>query len=196
MSGRILLLPITGSGRANLTLVNTKIEHRLIGEPYEQDGVKYMKLKDYKVAFDPKKVHIHFENLFNDKLLSETMNRFLNENWEIAFNELKSGYSKSFGKIFKEISNRIFTKVPFDQIFLSPGEEWSNLYLYYKLLWKHEVGIMGARQLFLLFYLLFKVFFTDSNKVWNQGFVSLVNYICKFVMVIYMKSMVKWCLSV
>lgn len=120
MSGRILLLPITGSGRANLTLVNTKIEHRLIGEPYEQDGVKYMKLKDYKVSFDPKRVYIHFENLFNDKVLSETMNRFLNENWEIAFNELKTGYSKSFGKIFKEISNRIFTKVPFDQIFLSP----------------------------------------------------------------------------
>ncbi|KAL5274243.1 hypothetical protein ACFFRR_000791 [Megaselia abdita] len=120
MSGRILLLPITGSGKANLTLVNTKIEHRLIGEPYEQDGVKYMKLKDYKVSFDPKRVYIHFENLFNDKVLSETMNRFLNENWEIAFNELKIGYSKSFGKIFKEISNRIFTKVPFDQIFLSP----------------------------------------------------------------------------
>lgn len=157
MSGRILLLPITGSGRANLTLVNTKIEHRLIGEPYQQDGVKYMKLKDYKVSFDPKRVYINFENLFNDKLLSETMNRFLNENWEIAFNELKIGYSKSFGKIFKEISNRIFTKVPFNQIFLSPWVKWSNLY---DTVFKKSVyGEWGARQYFLLFYLLFKVFF-------------------------------------
>lgn len=119
MSGRILLLPITGSGKANITLVNTKIEHRLIGEPYEKDGVRYMKLKEYKIEFHPKRVYMNFENLFNDKTLSETMNRFLNENWETVFSELKIGYQKNMGKIFRELSNKIFTKVPFDRIFLS-----------------------------------------------------------------------------
>lgn len=118
MSGRILLLPITGNGRANITLVNSKIEHRLIGEPFEKDGVKYMRLKEYRVTFDPKRVYMHFENLFNDATLSQTMNRFLNDNWETVFNELKTGYSKSFGKIFREISNRIFEKVPMDTMFL------------------------------------------------------------------------------
>ncbi|XP_060647528.1 protein takeout isoform X2 [Drosophila nasuta] len=119
MSGRILLLPITGHGKANITLVNTKIEHRLIGEPFEKDGVKYMRLKEYRVAMEPKRVYLQFENLFNDKTLSEGMNRFLNENWETVFNELKVGYSKSFGLVFKELSNKIFEKVPFDNIFLS-----------------------------------------------------------------------------
>lgn len=118
MSGRILLLPITGNGRANITLVNSKIEHRLIGEPFEKDGVKYMRLKEYRVAFDPQRVYMHFENLFNDPTLSQTMNRFLNDNWETVFNELKIGYSRSFGKIFREISNRIFEKVPMDSMFL------------------------------------------------------------------------------
>lgn len=118
MSGRILLLPITGNGRANITLVNSKIEHRLIGEPFEKDGVKYMRLKEYRVTFDPQRVYMHFENLFNDATLSQTMNRFLNDNWETVFNELKTGYSKSFGKIFREISNRIFEKVPMDTMFL------------------------------------------------------------------------------
>ncbi|XP_055908345.1 protein takeout [Eupeodes corollae] len=119
MTGRILLLPITGNGKANITLVNTKIEHRLIGEPYEKDGVKYMKLKDYKIEFHPKRVYMNFENLFNDKTLSETMNRFLNDNWETVFSELKIGYQKNMGKIFRDLSNKIFTKVPFDRIFLS-----------------------------------------------------------------------------
>lgn len=119
MSGRILLLPITGHGKANITLINTKIEHRLIGEPFEKDGVKYMRLKEYQVAMEPKRVYLKFENLFNDKTLSEGMNRFLNENWETVFNELKVGYSKSFGLVFRELSNKIFEKVPFDNIFLS-----------------------------------------------------------------------------
>jgi len=119
MSGRILLLPITGSGKANITLLNTKIEHRLIGEPFERDGVKYMRLKEYRVELNPKRVYMHFENLFNDPLLSQTMNRFLNDNWELVFNELKIGYAKSFGKIFRNISNKLFEKIPFDSIFLS-----------------------------------------------------------------------------
>ncbi|KAM7360708.1 juvenile hormone binding protein 12 [Cochliomyia hominivorax] len=118
MSGRILLLPITGNGRANITLLNSKIEHRLIGEPFEKDGIKYMRLKEYRVSFDPKRVNMHFENLFNDATLSQTMNRFLNDNWETVFNELKTGYAKSFGKIFREISNRLFEKVPMDLMFL------------------------------------------------------------------------------
>lgn len=118
MSGRILLLPITGSGKSNITLTNTRIEHRLIGEPYEKDGVKYMKLKEYKIEFHPKRVYMNFENLFNDKTLSETMNKFLNDNWETVFSELKLGYQKNMGKIFKDLSNKIFTKVPFDKIFL------------------------------------------------------------------------------
>ena len=119
MSGRILLLPITGSGKANVTLVNTKIEHRLIGEPFEKDGVKSMRLKDYVVSFTPKRVYMHFDNLFNDPLLSQTMNRFLNDNWDTVFNELKVGYAKSFGIIFRDISNKLFEQIPFDSIFLS-----------------------------------------------------------------------------
>uniref|UniRef100_A0A1A9ZY56 Protein takeout n=1 Tax=Glossina pallidipes TaxID=7398 RepID=A0A1A9ZY56_GLOPL len=119
MSGRILLLPITGSGKSNLTLVDAQIEHRLIGEPYEKDGRRYMRLKDYQITMNPKRVYMHFDNLFNDALLSQTMNRFLNDNWETVFNELKGGYSKSFGSIFRDISNLIFEKVPMDEIFLS-----------------------------------------------------------------------------
>lgn len=126
MSGRILLLPIVGKGKTNITLVDTHIEHQLIGEPYEKNGVKYMKLREYKVDFKPKRVYMHFENLFNDKVLSEGMNRFIDENWEAVFSGLKEGYSKGFGSIFRDLSNRIFTKVPMDQIFLRNSIEGSK----------------------------------------------------------------------
>lgn len=126
MSGRILLLPIVGKGKTNITLVDTHIEHQLVGEPYEKNGVKYMKLREYKVDFKPKRVYMHFENLFNDKVLSEGMNRFIDENWEAVFSGLKEGYSKGFGSIFRDLSNRIFTKVPMDQIFLRNSIEGSK----------------------------------------------------------------------
>lgn len=119
MSGRILLLPITGNGKANLTLINTRIEHRLIGEPFMRDGHKYMRLKEYRVDLNPKRVYMQFDNLFNDRLLSQTMNRFLNDNWETVFNELKVGYARNFGKIFRDISNKLFEEIPFNSIFLS-----------------------------------------------------------------------------
>ena len=118
MSGRILLLPITGHGKANLTLINTKIEHRLIGEPFMENDILYMRLKDYKVSFNPKRVYMDFENLFGERTLSDAMNRFLNENWDLVFSELKSGYADSFGYIFKDITNKLFTKIPMDSIFL------------------------------------------------------------------------------
>lgn len=45
------------------------------------------------------------------------MNRFLNENSVEIFNELKPAIQQTFGAAFAEISNRIFTKVPFEEVF-------------------------------------------------------------------------------
>lgn len=97
---------------------NLVIKHDLIGEPITKNGKIYMKLKDYKVKFITNSVSFYFANLFNgNKALGEQMNRFMNENSEIVFQELKGSYEKSFGYIFKDITNKIFTKVPFDDIF-------------------------------------------------------------------------------
>lgn len=46
------------------------------------------------------------------------MNKFMNDNWELMFNELKGPFQDAFGEVFKEVSNRLFSKVPFEDIFL------------------------------------------------------------------------------
>lgn len=122
MSGRILLLPIVGHGKANITMLGLRTEHELIGEPVKKKGEVYIRFKTYNIKLIPKRVHLHFENLFNgDKVLGEAMNRFMNENWELIFNELKGGYEDTLSYVFKEVTNKLFTKVPMDTIF--PGEE-------------------------------------------------------------------------
>lgn len=123
MDGRILLLPITGKGKANITMVGLKTVHELIGEPIKKKGEVYIRFKEYHIKLLPKRVYLHFENLFNgDKVLGENMNRFMNENWELIFNELKGGYEDTFSYVFKDVTNKIFTKVPMNKIFLI--DEW------------------------------------------------------------------------
>lgn len=61
---------------------------------------------------------MHFENLFNDKSLSETMNVFLNENYEIIFNELEKSLSTGFAEVIKQIVNPLFKKIPYRKLFI------------------------------------------------------------------------------
>lgn len=78
-----------------------------------------MKIVDYKLSIEPKRVYFDFENLFNgDKILGQATLNFFNEHWKDIFEEIRPQYEESFGLVFKEIANRIFTKVPFDEIFL------------------------------------------------------------------------------
>lgn len=119
MDGRILLLPIVGHGKCNITISGLVTKHELIGMPVMKKNDMYMELKEYKIKFEPTSMKFYFQNLFNgDKVLGETMNKFLNENWQTVFMELRSGYEQTFGHIFKEISNNIFGKVPMNKIFL------------------------------------------------------------------------------
>lgn len=118
MTGRILLLPIVGHGRANITMVDLKTVHELIGEPIKKNGEIFIRFKEYNIKLIPGRVYLYFENLFNgDKLLGNQMNRFMNDNWELIFNELKGGYEETLSYVFKEVTNKLFTKVPMDRIF-------------------------------------------------------------------------------
>lgn len=96
-----------------------KTKHTLIGEPFKKKGKKYMKIVDYKLITEPKRVYFDFENLFNgDPVLGRTTLSFFNEQWKDIYDEIKPQYEESFGLVFKEIANRIFTKVPLNEIFL------------------------------------------------------------------------------
>lgn len=66
MEGRVLLLPVTGRGFANITLHGLKTKHELIGEPVQQNGETFMRIKKYNVKLEePKHMTIFFGNLFN-----------------------------------------------------------------------------------------------------------------------------------
>ncbi|KAK3908173.1 Protein takeout [Frankliniella fusca] len=118
IDGKVLVLPITGEGPCELFLDDIDATVNLIGKELVKDGVTYMEVENFKFDFKPKRLNIKLENLFNgNKQLSDNMNVFLNENWAEVLKELKPAVTEAFGQAFGEITNRIFKKVPYNQIF-------------------------------------------------------------------------------
>ncbi|XP_018570252.1 protein takeout-like [Anoplophora glabripennis] len=119
MEGQILLLPVVGSGPSNVTLINTEINHTVVAEPLEKEGQSFWSFKNYTVTLRPERVIFKFDNLFDgDSKLGDEMNKVLNDNWDEVFTDVREGYEKSFGLIFQDRANSIFTQVALSDIFL------------------------------------------------------------------------------
>jgi hypothetical protein len=66
----------------------------------------------------PKHVHFLFTDIFKgDKLLSDNINNFMNENWEVVSNALVPMYIERLGEQFRIYSQKVFSKVPVKNIF-------------------------------------------------------------------------------
>lgn len=120
MKGQILVLPIVGEGFANISMNELITRHEMQGEYFQgKDNNTYINVTSYKMKFMPKWVIFRFDNLFNgDKALGETMNKFMNANWDIVFTGLIPGYEEKFGEKFKNVANILFHQVPVNLIFL------------------------------------------------------------------------------
>ncbi|XP_012273717.1 protein takeout [Orussus abietinus] len=118
VDGRVLLLPIRGAGKSNITMYDLETKNTIYCEEYEKNGEKYLRVKKYDIKFHPRKVILQFDNLFDgDTVLGEEMNKFINQNSDLLFKELQSPYEETFGLVFTKISNDIFSRIPISKIF-------------------------------------------------------------------------------
>lgn len=64
------------------------------------------------------RIHFDFQNLYNgDKLLGDTTNRFLNENWNDIFKEIRKNIFDAFTLIAENTLRNVFNKVPYEDLF-------------------------------------------------------------------------------
>lgn len=61
IGGRILILPINGQGKSNMTLSNCKLIAGFKGTSVVKNGETYLKLSDMKLKIEPKRIRYHFE---------------------------------------------------------------------------------------------------------------------------------------
>lgn len=63
-------------------------------------------------------MYLRLDGLFNgNKALSDNMNLFLNENWQIILQELKPAVRTTLSQIIASIFNSVFDKVPYQELF-------------------------------------------------------------------------------
>lgn len=118
INGKVLILPIQGEGKSNMTMENCHIQLKWTGKLVEKTGKQYYQLDKLKATFDTTRFHMQFSNLFNgDKALGDNMNQFLNDNWQDILKELKPSIVAAFAQIFQRVITNVFDKVPYAELF-------------------------------------------------------------------------------
>ncbi|XP_014254914.1 protein takeout-like [Cimex lectularius] len=117
VSGRILVLPISGRGISNITLTNVNVVAGLDWKSLKRKGEEYSQFVKHRVTFTASLLRINLSNLFGDRLLSDNMNLILNENWREVLRDLAPSISDTVGHIIRVTLNQIFDLIPYSQFF-------------------------------------------------------------------------------
>ncbi|KAL1140596.1 hypothetical protein AAG570_000526 [Ranatra chinensis] len=114
ISGKILVLPITGQGKS---WSNYTVKASLICSPKTKGNKLYWNVDDFMFDLDVKNAIIHMDNLFNgNKELGDAMNAFMSENWEVVFKELKPVVNEAVSALLKDVAVKVFSRFPIDQL--------------------------------------------------------------------------------
>ncbi|KAF2900828.1 hypothetical protein ILUMI_05367 [Ignelater luminosus] len=116
--GQILALPIVGDGKCVIKMLNPFVKAEIEFETFERKGEKYLKVKKIKLKIVPEKMVAKFENLFNGNAeLGDTMNRLINENWQVLFEDIEGPITESTEVVLADYTDRFLSKVPYDELF-------------------------------------------------------------------------------
>lgn len=85
INGRILVLPIQGSGVSNFTLENPELHVKWTGKSKVKNGKTHLYTDDLRMTFKITRMQAYFQNLFNgDKALGELKSNVLLRNFHIV----------------------------------------------------------------------------------------------------------------
>ncbi|KAJ3651211.1 hypothetical protein Zmor_017262 [Zophobas morio] len=119
MTGKLLLFPINGKGKCNNTVYEYEGVYNIKCEKYTKKDQKHIRVTDFTLNLKPKRVVFGFENLVdgNEQLSNEVL-KTINENSEQVYADVAPAFNEAIGKYEKEVFNRVFSRVPEDELFL------------------------------------------------------------------------------
>jgi hypothetical protein len=118
LDGKILLVPIQGTGPSTIVLKNVKAKGVFPYEEFKKKDKTFVKFVSSSLTIDPELVSFNFENLFNgDKKLGDNVNQVLNDNWREIFDDVIQDYIEVFNKILITVFNNLFSKVSLEDAF-------------------------------------------------------------------------------
>ncbi|XP_067014166.2 circadian clock-controlled protein daywake [Anabrus simplex] len=121
VDGKILILPISGSGKSNISVVDLVLDYEAqCAFETREDGEEYVKFLSGKhTTVSIGRAYYNLENLFNgDKTLGETTLKFMNENWLDIYKELNSLFLEALGEQERITLNNVAGSIPYKELFL------------------------------------------------------------------------------
>ncbi|XP_060809378.1 protein takeout-like [Amyelois transitella] len=118
LSGNLMMLPIKGDGKfsAKYGDIDAVVTINL-GRTPRHNGVDALSCEDLHVKFHLGYASMQLQNLFGgDDELGNTMNAFLNENWQKLAEELKTPMEEALRDFFKPLADHAFATLNADDI--------------------------------------------------------------------------------
>lgn len=119
LNGQMLILPMNGKGKLRVVEKDVTGIVTVKSDIFKKDGIDYLNTTSLSIKLKPKSTSYYLENVFNgDKKLSDTINLFMNENWQEVNEILLPQYFAILDERFRKVANEVFHNVPLDMIFL------------------------------------------------------------------------------
>ncbi|XP_068633895.1 circadian clock-controlled protein daywake-like [Battus philenor] len=121
--GRLLLFPINGEGDSKIKIVNSVIKMNIKTRYFKDaNGRDHFGIRSYKYTFDyGERIHYTITNLFKGNAeLSNTVLRFLNENWRVVTEEFGQPVVDYAMNVTIETARKFFDAVPYDELLHVP----------------------------------------------------------------------------
>ena len=100
MKGKVLWLPIWGSGAMSMKMINVLEDFYLKGKRVERDGKTYWEVTEHLATLRPGLIRSNFDNLFNgNAILGNAANRLMNAQWKLIYGQLHEISDAKFSEI-------------------------------------------------------------------------------------------------
>ncbi|XP_034488766.1 protein takeout [Drosophila innubila] len=116
--GKLMMLPIQGRGQAQVLLTNCQFTCRAKAiEDLRTDGKRYAQITRVKCLVDIHGLHVNFDNLLDNKELSDSMNELINSNWRDVWHTFRKGISSAVDNVAESILKRVVNKLSHDDFY-------------------------------------------------------------------------------
>ncbi|KAL7039515.1 hypothetical protein ACKWTF_000007 [Chironomus riparius] len=112
------VLKIESKGQFNVSTYDVTAKWTIKGKLEEKKGEKFMKIHQFDVLPEAKNMKISASGLFPDQELNKFANNFLNQHWQLFYQEMIPETRQQWEPIFRDISNKLFSQIPFKKLLL------------------------------------------------------------------------------
>ncbi|KAH8383771.1 hypothetical protein KR009_010411 [Drosophila setifemur] len=114
MIGRILLVPLRGSGKILMEIDDLDMELSTKTRLIERGGFTFYNVTSVKVEMEVGKVRANMENLFNgqNKMVEDGTNKFFNDNWRDFFDAMRPLVVETVERTMLDLLQKVFHLFP------------------------------------------------------------------------------------